>query len=104
MIRLLESVFNSFHRSWFAFSNRAADALVLDFFELKIHWQADAGIVVPHLAKVTAEHQRSILGLSANAEKLLVMILDLKLVEMENLFDVLNRPNFEDGLGKSFPV
>lgn len=101
---MLRRFVDSFDCTLFALSDRTTDTLVLDFFKLQIYREPDTSIVVPHVAKITAEHQRSVLWLSADAEQLLLRILDLEIVQMENFLHLLDWPDFKDGLGKRLPI
>ena len=57
-----------------ALPDSAANTLVFDLLQqFEVLWQSNAGVVVPHVAKVTAEHQGSVLWLAAVAEQILIL-------------------------------
>ena len=94
-----------------ALSHRAPDTFVLDLVQLKIIREAYAREVVPHIAKITADHHvGTVFWLSTDAEDFLVKVIDLLDLPIVDLLlvdhpslKIFDGPNFKDSLREYLP-
>ena len=80
-------------------ADRTRHALVLHLLEQLQILQADASVVVPHVAEVTRDHCRAVLRLAADAEVLAVVGRRVR----HHVGQVVDRPQLDDCLGPDLP-